>query len=92
LEYSHFEDLEAKISKIMERMKILRSENDELRKTNQGLENKCLELEKALEKAKRSLTVLESERSKWMDGEKEKENLIRDKVSSLLEKLDQWDE
>jgi hypothetical protein len=49
-------------------------------------------VEKKLEEAKRSLSVLESERSGWMNGHKEKEDQIRAKVSSLLEKLDEWDQ
>jgi predicted nucleic acid-binding Zn-ribbon protein len=92
LEYLNLDNLESKISKVMDRMKTLRVENDELRKLNQAAENKIHELEKALEKTKQSLTVLESEKSKWMNGHKEKEERIRAKVSSLLEKLEGWEE
>ena len=73
-------------------MKALRAENDELRKGYQTAENKIHELEKALEKTKQTLTVLESEKSNWMNGHKEKEDQIRAKVSSLLEKLEGWEE
>lgn len=91
MEYSNLEDLEAKITKIMERMKALRSENDELRKANQTIESKCHELEKALDKTKQTLSILESEKSKWIDGHKEQQDRIRAKVSSLLDKLEEWD-
>jgi predicted nucleic acid-binding Zn-ribbon protein len=92
LEHLNLDDLESKIGKMLDRMKVLRTENDELRKTNQAAENKIHELEKALEKTKQALTVLESEKSKWMNGHKEKEAQIRAKVSSLLEKLEGWEE
>ena len=92
MEYLNLDNLESKISKVMDRMKALRTENDELRKVNQAAENKIHELEKALEKTKQSLTVLESEKSKWINGRKEKEDQIRARVSSLLEKLEGWEE
>jgi predicted nucleic acid-binding Zn-ribbon protein len=92
LEQINLDSLESKISQMLDRMKTLRSENDELRKLNQAAETKIHELEKALEKSKQSLTVLESEKSKWMNGHRKKEDQIRAKVSSLLEKLEEWEE
>ena len=92
MEYTHLEDLEAKVNKIVDRMNALHAENEELKKTNRDLEGRCHELEKVLEGTKQSLAVLESERSGWMEGQKEKEERIRAKVSSLLEKLDEWEE
>ena len=75
-----------------ERCKGLWFENDELRKANQQLEGKCHELERNLRETKKSLNLLESERSEWMNGQKDKEDQIRTKVSSLLKKLDEWEE
>ena len=92
MEQLNLDGLESKISKMLDRMKALRAENDELRKGYQTAENKIHELEKALEKTKQTLTVLESEKSNWMNGHKEKEDQIRAKVSSLLEKLEGWEE
>jgi len=88
LESSPLEALEAKVSQVMERMGTLRTENEELRKTNQDLEARCGDLEKALDETKHSLATMEKERAGWMTGQKEKEEKIRAKVSSLLEKLE----
>jgi FtsZ-binding cell division protein ZapB len=88
LETSPLEVLEAKVSQVMERISTLRAENEELRKVNQDLEARCRDLEKALDETKRSLTTLEKERAGWMSAQKDKEEKIRAKVSSLLEKLE----
>ena len=92
MEYTQLEDLEAKVSKVMERINTLRTDNEELKKSNRDLENKCVDLEKTLDETRKSLALLESERSNWMEGQKEKEERIRAKVSSLMEKLDEWEE
>jgi FtsZ-binding cell division protein ZapB len=92
LETSPLEALEAKVGQILERIGVLRAENEELRKTNQDLEARCRDLEGALEETKRSLGALETERSHWIAGQKEKEEKIRAKVSTLLEKLEKCEE
>ena len=92
MDTSPLEALEVKVSRVLERVSTLQAENDELKKINQNLESRYHELEKELEENKRSLKVLKSEKSKWMEGHKEKEDQIRSKVSSLLEKLDNWEE
>ena len=92
MDTSPLEALEAKVGRVVERISTLQAENDELKKTNQDLDSRCHELQKELKESKRSLKVLESERSKWNEGNKEKEDQIRSKVSSLLEKLEEWEE
>ena len=92
MDTSPLEALEAKVGRVVERISNLQAENDELKKANQNLESRCHELEKELKESKRSLKVLESERSQWMEGNKDKEDQIRSKVSSLLEKLEEWEE
>ena len=92
MDTSPLEALEAKVGRVVERISTLQAENDELKKTNQDLDSRCHELQKELKESKRSLKVLEAEQSKWNEGNKEKEDQIRSKVSSLLEKLEEWED
>ena len=48
MEYTQLEDLEAKVSKVMERINTLRTDNEELKKSNRDLENKFVDMEKTL--------------------------------------------
>ena len=78
-----FEALEAKITQVLERLKALHTERNELQKQVTAWQSRC-------EEAKRQLDEVSRERDSLRHNQRdhEQEELIRTKIAALLAKLE----
>ena len=83
MELQSLDELERKVSKFLEQLRITRNERDELSKRISGLEAEIAELKKA---NKTITKELEETRHNVRDPEKEER--IRSKVDDMLAKLE----
>ncbi|HEB83450.1 MAG TPA: hypothetical protein ENI92_00445 [Bacteroidetes bacterium] len=83
MELPEFEVLEAKITRVLERVETLKQENEELRRSLDALRAEYNEKAARLEEIELELAQAKSERQ-----DVEKVETIRRKVSGLLDKLD----
>lgn len=77
----HLEELEAKVLGIITKNKELAAKNGELKKENEQLFSKCIQLEEALITKDKSSESLETEKS-----------LIRDSIQDLLDSISSLEE
>ncbi len=83
MDIASFEALEAKIARVVDRLEILKTENEELRELNSRLQDEVVEKSSEIESLRQSVAEAQAN-ARDLD----KEEQIRSKVSEMLDKLE----
>ena len=84
MDSNSFAQLEERINKAIERIDKLTTKNKNLEEENRTLQSKVESLQKELKKRNETVSVLDQDRMNISEK-------IRDKIESLLEKIDGYD-
>ncbi len=87
MEFSNLEKLEQKLSTFIVRLQKLQSENQQLRRENTELKLQLEDRNLAIQQLEKEIERLEGEQMVQQENE-ERDELIRQKISEMLKKLD----
>jgi FtsZ-binding cell division protein ZapB len=87
MEFSNLEKLEQKLTTFIVRLQKLQNENQELRKQNAELQMQLDDRNLAIQQLEEEIERLQEAQSVWQEND-ERDELIRQKISEMLKKLD----